>query len=41
MNDKFLTFVNDLVDDDDLRNVIIESYYIIFESKIILLSLIL
>lgn len=34
MNDKFLTFVNDLVDDDDLRNVIIESYYIIFESKI-------
>lgn len=34
MNDNFLTFVNELVDDNDLRNVIIESYCIIFESKI-------
>jgi hypothetical protein len=34
MNDKFLTFVNELVDDNDLINVIIESYCIIFESKI-------
>lgn len=34
MNTKFLNFVNDLVDDIDLRNVIIESYCIIYESKL-------